>query len=72
MQEGFFCKVVILLLSIKGHVNFLQLGRFGNFKEQRYRQQFKKPFPWLDFNKELTLSQGGSRVIIAFDPIYIN
>jgi hypothetical protein len=60
------------LLSIKGHVNFLQLGRFGNFKEQRYRQQFEKPFPWLDFNKELTLSHGGSRFVIAFDPSYIN
>ncbi|MFW6259628.1 MAG: hypothetical protein ACOC1R_01710 [Tangfeifania sp.] len=60
------------MLSIKGRVNFLQLGRFGNFKEQRYRQQFEKPFPWLDFNKELALSHGGSRFVIAFDPSYIN
>jgi hypothetical protein len=71
-RKDFFCEVVILLLSIKGHVNFLQLGRFGNFKEQRYRQQFEKPFPWLDFNKELTLAHGGSRFVIAFDPSYIN
>jgi len=71
-RKDFFCEVVILLLSIKGRVNFLQLGRFGNFKEQRYRQQFEKPFPWLDFNKELTLSHGGRRFVIAFDPSYIN
>ena len=71
-RKNFFCEVVILMLSIKGRVNFLQLGRFGNFKEQRYRQQFEKPFPWLDFNKELTLSHGGSRFVIAFDPSYIN
>ena len=71
-RKDFFCEVVILLLSIKGRVNFLQLGRFGNFKEQRYRQQFEKPFPWLDFNKELALSHGGSRFVIAFDPSYIN
>ena len=71
-RKDFFCEVVILMLSIKGRVNFLQLGRFGNFKEQRYRQQFEKPFPWLDFNKELTLSHGGSRFVIAFDPSYIN
>ncbi|WP_073170106.1 hypothetical protein [Tangfeifania diversioriginum] len=32
----------------------------------------KKPFPWLDFNKELALSHGGSRFVIAFDPSYIN
>ena len=71
-RKDFFCEVVILLLSIKGRVNFLQLGRLGNFKEQRYRQQFEKPFPWLDFNKELALSYGGSRFVIAFDPSYIN
>lgn len=71
-RKDFFCEVVILLLSIKGRVNFLQLGRFGNFKEQRYRQQFEKPFPWLDFNKELTISHGGNRFVIAFDPSYIN
>jgi hypothetical protein len=71
-RKDFFCEVVILLLSIKGRVNFLQLGRFGNFKEQRYRQQFEKPFPWLDFNKELTLSHGGKRFVIAFDPSHIN
>jgi len=71
-RKDFFCEVIILLLSIKGRVNFLQLGRFGNFTEQRYRQQYEKPFPWLDFNKELTLSCGGNRFVIAFDPSYIN
>ena len=71
-RKDFFCEVIILLLSIKGRINFLQLGRFGVFSEQRYRQQFEKPFPWLDFNKELTLSQGGNRFVIAFDPSYIS
>ena len=71
-RKDFFCEVIILLLSIKGRINFLQLGRFGDFTEQRYRQQFKKPFPFLDFNKELTLSHGGNRFVIAFDPSYIN
>lgn len=37
-----------------------------------YRQQFEKPFPFLDFNKELALSHGGNRFVIAFDPSYIN
>ncbi len=71
-RKDFFCEVIILLLSIKGRINFLQLGRFGDFTEQRYRQQFEKPFPFLDFNKELTLSHGGKRFVIAFDPSYIN
>jgi len=50
----------------------LQLARFGKFKEQRYRQQFEKSFNFLEFNKELAISHGGSRFVIAFDPSYIN
>jgi hypothetical protein len=68
----FLCEIFVLFLCIKGRINFLQLGRFGKFKEQRYRQQFEKPFPFLEFNKELALSPGGKRFVIAFDPSYIN
>ena len=71
-RKDFLCEAFVLLLSIKGRINFLQLGRFGKFKEQRYRQQFEKPFPFLDFNKELALSHGGKRFAIAFDPSYIS
>lgn len=67
MSEAF-----ILFLSIKGRINFLQLARYGTHGEQRYRQQFEKPFPFMDFNKELVLSHGGGRYAIAFDPSYIS
>lgn len=71
-RKDFLCEVFVLFLCIKGRINFLQLARFGLFKEQRYRQQFEKPFDFLEFNKELALSHGGSRFVIAFDPSYIN
>lgn len=71
-RKDFLCEIFHLFLSIKGRVNFLQLGRYGNFKEQGYRQQFEKPFPFLDFNTELALSNGGKRFVIAFDPSYIS
>jgi hypothetical protein len=71
-RKAFICEVLVLFLSIKGRVNFLQLARFGKFKEQRYRQQFEKSFNFLEFNKELALSHGGSRFVIAFDPSYIS
>jgi len=71
-RKDFLCETLILFLCIKGRINFLQLARFGLFKEQRYRQQFEKPFPFLEFNKELVLSHGGKRFAIAFDPSYIN
>jgi hypothetical protein len=71
-RKEFVAETLILFLCIKGRINFLQLGRFGKHKEQRYRQQFEKPFDFLTFNKELTLSYGSGRYSIAFDPFYIN
>jgi hypothetical protein len=71
-RKDFICEVFILFLCIKGRINFLQLGRFGLFGEQRYRQQFEKPFDFLAFNKELVLSNGSGRFVIAFDPSYID
>lgn len=65
-------ETLILFLCIKGRINFLQLGRFGMYKEQRYRQQFEKPFDFLTFNKEFTLGHGSGRYAIAFDPSYIS
>lgn len=71
-RKDFLIEVFTLFLSIKGRVNFLQLARYGKFKEQRYRQQFEKEFDFLSFNKELTLSNGSGHYAIAFDPSFIN
>lgn len=48
------------------------MGRYGNFGEQRYRQQFGHKFDWLSFNVSLANSELGSRLAIAFDPSYIS
>lgn len=70
-RRTFLIETLILFLSIRGRINFLQLARYGKYKEQRYRQQFEKPFDFLAFNKELTLSRGSGRYAIAFDPSYV-
>lgn len=71
-RRTFLIETLILFMSIRGRINFLQLARYGKYKEQRYRQQFEKPFDYLTFNKELTLSNGSGRYAIAFDPSYVN
>jgi hypothetical protein len=71
-RKDFIIKVLWLLLCIKGRVNFLQLERFGNYSEQRYRQQFETEFDFLGFNKELVFSHGSGKYAIAFDPSYIS
>lgn len=71
-REKFMLEVLLLYLIIPGRTNFLQLGRYGNFGEQCYRQQFGHKFDWLSFNISLAKSHFGSRLAIAFDPSYIS
>ncbi|MCJ8292746.1 MAG: transposase [Flavobacteriales bacterium] len=71
-QRDFLVEIILLFLSIKGRVNFLQLGRFGKHKEQRYRNQFEKSFDYLEFNRILVLEQGSGHYTIGFDPSYIS
>lgn len=71
-RKDFMAEVFVLFLSIKGRINFYQLERYGQFSEQRYRQQFEKPFDFMELNKELAFSYGSGRFAIAFDPSYIS
>lgn len=71
-RKDFFIEVLWLILSIKGRINFLQFARYGKFSEQRYRQQFEKPFDFLNFNKTLVLHAGSGKFAIGFDPSYIS
>lgn len=71
-QKDFFIEIMLLFLSIKGRMNFLQFERYGKHGEQRYRQQFEKQFDFMDFNKNITLTHGSRNLAIAFDPSYIS
>lgn len=70
-RRDFIKDVLWLFLSIKSPVNFLQLGRYGKYGEQRYRQQFEGEFDSFNFNAALINQYCGQRRAIAFDPSYI-
>lgn len=71
-RKEFITDVLWLILSIQGKVNFSQLARYGNYCEQRYRQQFERDFDFLEFNTQLIRQQSPQRLVIAFDPSYIS
>lgn len=71
-RKQFIIEVFTLFLTIRGRINFLQLERFGASCEQRYRQQFEKSFPFLDFNTKIIQTYSSQHNIIAFDPSYIS
>ena len=70
-RRDFITDVLWLFLSINAPVNFLQLGRYGQYGEQRYRQQFEGDFDFFNFNAALIRQYCGTRRAIAFDPSYI-
>lgn len=67
-----FYQVLILFLSIKGKINFLQLSRFSGKCEQRFRYFFETGFDFLSFNKSLIHRCVKGKTAIAFDPSYIS
>ena len=70
-RRDFIKDVLWLFLSINAPVNFLQLGRYGKYGEQRYRQHFEVDFDFFNFNAKLIQQYCGTRRAIAFDPSYI-
>ena len=71
--EKTFMDAMKLFMTIPDRINFLQLGRYGRFSEQTYRNLFEhETFDWFAFNgsiisKHLTCK----RKAIAIDPSYI-
>ena len=70
-RKDFIISVLWHFLSIKGRINFSQLGRFSAYCEQTHRIQFEKEFDFLSFNMLLTQGIVSKGRIIAFDPGYI-
>lgn len=78
MEEKLDCRIpksffliIMLFLSIKGRINFLQLERFSGFCEQRFRYFFEQSFDFLSFNKVLIKKHLNEKIALAFDPSYI-
>lgn len=67
-----FFFIVMLFLSIKGRINFLQLERFSGFCEQRFRYFFEQSFDFFAFNKILIMMNIKGKVALAFDPSHLS
>ena len=70
-RKDFIVSVLWHILSIKGRINFLQLGRFSPLCEQTYRNQFEKKFDFFSFNRLLINQTISDERVIAFDPCFI-
>ena len=68
--EKTFMDTMKLFMAIPDHINFLQLGRYGRFSEQTYRNLFENAtFDWFAFNDSIISEHlTGKRKAIAIDP----
>lgn len=71
-QRKFVAHILVLMLSVRGRTNFLQMGRYGSMSEQSYRLNFEKSFDFMKFNSHLIKMICSSELIIVFDPSYIS
>ena len=71
--EKVFMDAIKLFMAIPDRINFLQMGRYGKFSEQTYRNHFEnESFDWFSFNESLVGRHLiGSRKALAIDPSYI-
>lgn len=71
VQQAFLLHILIMFLSMRGRINFLQLGRYGNKDEHSYRYQFAKIFDWIGFNRRFVVAHCTDERILGFDASYI-
>jgi hypothetical protein len=72
VQHRFLSHILILFLSMRGKINFLQMGRYGQMDEHSYRYQFGNTFDWIEFNQQFIEDQCSNEVILGFDPSFIS
>ena len=71
-RKKFFVHIMMLFMSIRGRINFLQMARYGQMQESSYRENFKKEFDFKGFNTALILQTMSGEKILAFDPTFIS
>ena len=69
--QSFIIETMELFLTSSGRMNFTQMARCGRSCESRFRQNFKKSFDWLSFNRHFLSPMKGHRIAIGIDPCFI-
>ena len=70
-RKKFMIRIFILYLGLRGRYNFLNMARYGDCSEQTYRNQFDKPFDFVEFNTAMIKTYCSRHLVNAFDPSYI-
>ncbi|MEM8526951.1 MAG: hypothetical protein AAGG68_20095 [Bacteroidota bacterium] len=71
-QDHFIVHLFSLWLSIRGRHNYVNLARYRKYREDTYRQNASRPFPFLCFNSLLVEQYFSESRLPVFDPTYVS
>ena len=71
-QRDFLIENFDLQCRIRGRHNFLNMGRYSDYNESTFRNNYQKDFDFFAFNHELVNRYCSDERICAFDPSYIS
>jgi len=71
-QKDFFIGTIFIFLTIKGKINFIQMGRYSTSREIRFRNMFKKVFDFVSFNLVFIKKYCSDELLIGFDPSFLS
>jgi len=57
----------MVIISLPGRLNFLNLARYGGLSEKTYRRHFEQPLDWQAVNRGLMEQHGSGRDVTAAD-----
>ncbi|WP_174646390.1 hypothetical protein [Bacteroides sp. Marseille-P8574] len=69
--KTFFVITSILFLSMTKRKNFTQMALSSDCCESRFRQNFRKKFDWLGYNRAYCREKLQHRIAMPIDPSYI-
>jgi len=66
-RKAFLVHVLVLFVSLRGRLTFLNMGRYGSYSEKTYRRHFEEPLDWVTLNTQLIDEFGSGRYVTVGD-----
>jgi hypothetical protein len=71
-QKKFLSEMIVIILALRGRVNFTNMSRYSSYHESSMRRQYRKDFNFAGFNQEVIKMTTTSELIGLFDCSFIS
>ena len=71
-QKKFLSEMIVVILALRGRVNFTNMSRYSSYHESSMRRQYGKDFNFVSFNQAVINLTTTSELIGLFDCSFIS